>query len=143
MENKKPDIHQMVNDLVAQITGTNKKETPQTDSMRKNLDKLGDWTTKKSIPVYTELTKQEHNKLVMRANLELTGLKKRFNTMQSFMLAETSFADKFSAELEAMASSIQEMDDIINMNFSEEIQKDTELLQTFMRKRDEFLRRFQ
>ena len=63
--------------------------------------------------------------------------------MQSFMLAETSFADKFSAELEAMASSIQEMDDIINMNFSEEIQQDTQLLQTFMRKRDEFLRRFQ
>lgn len=143
MENKKPDIHQMVNDLVAQITGTNKKEQPRTDSMRKNLDKLGDWTTKKSIPVHTELTKEEHNKLVMRANLELTGLKKRFNTMQSFLLAETSFADKLSAELHALAVSIEEMDDIINMNFSEEIQKDADLTVTFMRKRDEFLRRFQ
>ena len=143
MDNKKRDIHQMVNDLISQITGENKKETPRTDSLRKNLDKLGDWTTKKSIPLNSTMTQEEQNKLVMRANIELKAFVKRYNTMRSFLMAETQFADKFSAELDAMSEAIREMDMIINLNDVEDIQNDPEFYPVFLEKREEFLRRFE
>ena len=143
MNEHKPDLKKMVADLVSQIASANHVEKPKADTIKKSLDKLGHWGTKQSIPVYNELTKEEHNKLMMRATLELAATRKKFHAFQSFVLADTHFEDLFTAELEAMQAAINDLESILELDLDVDLNKDKEQYDLFLKKREQLLRRFQ
>lgn len=143
MKENQPDLKKMVNDLVAQIAASNHKPTPRADTVRKNLDKLGDWTTKKTVPVHPQMSKEEYNKLMMRATLELGAFRKKFQQLQSFVLADSHFHDLVQPELDAMQGAINDLEMILGLDFESIDEKDREDYEMLLRKREQFLRRFQ